>query len=106
MDTIDLHRLKAVVTRLLDEAIADHGSAEFILDENSYWRFDFVQQFDMSSKPIPEEVGSLHDDWELTHRLADAPTTVGSYSLTEVAPLLAYIGNKLAQRRRERLDRG
>jgi hypothetical protein len=59
----------------------------------------------MSSQPIPEEVGSLHDDWEMTHWLADEPTRVGSYSLTEVAPLLAYIGNKLARRRGQQQDK-
>jgi hypothetical protein len=100
MDIVDLHRLKAVVTRLLDEAITDHSSAEFKLDENFYWTVDPVKQFDMSSTPIAEHVGSLHDDWEMTHWMADEPTRVGSYSLTEVAPLLAYVGNKLAQRRR------
>jgi hypothetical protein len=101
MHTVDLYRLKAVVTRLLDEAIRDHGSAEFKLDDNFYWTFDPVKQFDMSSKPIAEEVGSLHDDWKMTHWLADEPARVSSLSLTEVAPLLAYIGNKLAQRREQ-----
>jgi hypothetical protein len=93
---LDLHRLKAVVTRLLDEAIAEHGSANFELQENLYWQIAFAKQFDMSSPPIPDEVGSLHDDWEMTHWLADEPTKVGAFALTEVASLLAYVGNKLA----------
>lgn len=98
MDTIDLHRLKAVVSRLIDEAIAEHGSAHFKLSDNFYWEIAFPKQFDMSSTPMPDEVGSLHDDWEMTHWLADEPTKVSAYSLTEVAPLIAYVGNKLAHR--------
>ena len=98
MRTVDLNRLKAVITRLLDEAIAEHGSVEFELDENLYWAVSFAKQFDMSSKPFADEVGSLHDDWKMSCWLTDEPTKVSPFSLTEVAPLLAYIGNKLARR--------
>lgn len=96
MQVLDLYRLKAVVIRLLDEAIAEHGSAVFELSENFYLQLAFAKQFDMSSNPIPDEVGSLHDDWEMTHWLADETAKVNAFSLTEVAPLLAYVGNKLA----------
>ena len=98
MEVLDLHRLKAVVARLLDEAIAENGSAEFELSENFYWQLAFTKQFDMSSSPVADEVGSLHDDWEMTHALGEEPTKVSAFSLTEVAPLLAYVGNKLAAR--------
>ena len=98
MQALDLRRLKAVVTRLLDEAITEHGSAEFELSENLYWQITFAKQFDMSSAPIANEVGSLHDDWEMTRWLADEPTKVSALALTEVAPLLAYVGIKLAHR--------
>jgi len=43
----------------------------------------------------------LRDDWELFHWLADAPPDMelSTYSLTEVAQLLWYIGYRLADRR-------
>jgi hypothetical protein len=104
MHTVDLHRLKAVVTRLLDEAMAECGSEVFELDDDLYWTLAFAEQFDMRSKPIADEVGSLHDDWEMTCWLADEPTKVSSFSLTEVAPLLAYIGNKLARSRDQQVS--
>ena len=95
MRTLDLHRLKAVVARLLDEAIVEHGSSEFEFKENFYWHLSAEKQFDMSSRPVPDEVGSLHDDWELVQGLADESAKVAVFSLTEVAPLLAYVGNTL-----------
>ena len=97
-NTIDLIRLKAVVERLLDEAIEENGSAQFELSDNLYWQIAFAKQFDMSSTPVPDEVGSLRDDWEFTHGIPDVPTKVSARSLTEVSPILAYIGHKLAAR--------
>jgi hypothetical protein len=97
MATLDLHRLKTVVSRLLDEAIAENGSHQFTLDHNFYWTLDCSQEFNLDSPPTASLVGSLHDDWELTRELADSKERVTTYSLTEVAPPLAYIGNKQAK---------
>lgn len=87
--------------RLLDEAIAEHGSEHFDLDHDFYWKFSFPKEFDLTAIPdSPEEVGSLHADWEMTHWIPDEPSRVGAYALTEVAPLLDYVGNRLARRDR------
>ena len=96
-DHIDLERLKAVVERLLDGAIKRNGSKDFKLDHNFYWELDFEDQFNVSSKPAaPESVGSLVDDWEMTRDIAEWPSEqeVAVFSLTEIAPLLLYIGHQ------------
>jgi hypothetical protein len=97
-EDIDLERLKAVIARLLDEAIRKNGSNTFQLEHNFYWVLDFDNKLDMTSKPAEINVGSLLDDWQMTHWLADEPTEVGTYALTEVAQLLWYIGYRLGQR--------
>ena len=72
MATLDLQRLKAVVSRLLDEAITENGSHQFTLEHNFYWTLDCSQEFNLDSPPTTSLVGSLHDDWELTRELADS----------------------------------
>lgn len=98
MNTLDLERLKAVVVRLLDEAIAELGSATVPLDDNHYWQLGPEKRFDLTATPKADEVGSLWDDWQMTKDIAEEPTQMSAYSLTEVAPLLDYVGNLIAAR--------
>jgi hypothetical protein len=91
--TVDLERLKAVVCRLVDELALQIGGNEFKLPEDDfYWKIDPQVQRNMSVAPLVMHVGRLRDDWDLTKRLADAPDRIGAYPLTEVAELLAFLG--------------
>jgi hypothetical protein len=48
-EDLDLERLKAVIVRLLDEAIKRNGSSLFKLEHNFYWILDFDKKLDTSS---------------------------------------------------------
>ena len=43
------------------------------------------------------DVGNLADDWEFVSRLLREENQPVAYQLTELAPLLAYIGEALAK---------
>ncbi|HEY0144751.1 MAG TPA: hypothetical protein VGB93_01070 [Methylovirgula sp.] len=99
---IELQRLKAVVCRLMHELARQTGSDTFPLpDEDFYWKIPFEEQIieNGQTKPSDFHVGRLRDDWELTQGIADYPIDqiLSPYSLTEVAPLLEYMGNSVTK---------
>ncbi len=46
--------------------------------------------------PAQLDVGSLVDDWGFVSSLLEPDASPVAYQLTELAPLLAYVGEKLA----------
>ena len=66
------------------------------MKENFYWNIPAVHRYDMSSSPKELDVGSLVDDWEFVSGLVSKNDEPVVYQLTEVAPLLNYIGEALA----------
>lgn len=96
---IDLHRLKAVACRLIDELATEIGSSSFRLPENDfYWQIDFAAKMNIATAPTDFTIGRLRDDWEMTCTLCDEPTNVSAYSLTELAELLSYMGERVVQK--------
>ena len=56
----------------------------------------------MEIDPGELEVGDLADDWEFVSRLLQEENQPVAYQLTELAPLLAYLGEVLARDLSER----
>ena len=50
----------------------------------------------MGADPGELEVGNLADDWEFVSSLSQANAPPVAFQLTELAPLLAYVGEALA----------
>jgi hypothetical protein len=99
---IDLQQLKAVICRLIDELARQTGSESFQLPENDFY-WEIPAEFKLikdSEQPSASHVGRLRDDWEMIHWIADQPMDqiMTPYSLTEVAPLLDYMGFSVVRR--------
>lgn len=94
---VDLQRLKAVICRLIDELASQTGSESFQLPETDfYWTIPAEMKLvGEGQQPSTLHVGRLRDDWEMILTIADQPMNqvMTPYSLTEVAPLLDYMGN-------------
>ena len=99
---VDLQRLKAAICRLIDELASHSGSESFQLPEaDFYWTIPAAMKLvGDGQQPSTFHVGRLRDDWEMIQSIADEPTdqVTTPYSLTEVAPLLDYIGNSVLHR--------
>ena len=93
---IDLLELRSVTLRLLDHLIETRGVACVALDENFYWSVPSDVVFRTETMPAQLDVGSLADDWEFVSALLKPDVSPVAYQLTELAPLLAYIGEKLS----------
>jgi hypothetical protein len=96
---VDLRRLKAVVCRLIDEFASQTRSEAFRLpDADYYWTIPAeLKLVGDGQQPSTLHVGRLRDDWEMIQSIADRPMDqiMTPYSLTEVAPLLDYMGNSV-----------
>lgn len=99
MSEIDVSKLKEVVNLLLDHII-EMGVDKVSLEEQFYWKVSDSEKYEMTSKPANLVVGDLFDDLEFVENVLRDRGHVVSYTLTEVAPILAYLGevasNKLS----------
>jgi hypothetical protein len=100
---VDLQQLKAVICRLIDELARRTGSESFQLPEHDFY-WEIPPELKLigrdSDQPSASHVGRLRDDWEFVQKIADQPMDqmVTPYSLTEVAPLLDYMGFSVVRR--------
>ena len=94
---VDLVALKRVVNRLLDHFIETRGIRAVTLDDRYYWEVPAPERYRIEVDPGELDVGDLADDWELVARLLQADNQPVAYQLTELAPLLAYLGEVLAR---------
>ena len=62
------------------------------LKHDYYWDVPNDQIYDMGRNTFNLDVGSLVDDWDFVSNLLDKETDPVIIQLTEVAPLLRYIG--------------
>lgn len=92
---IDLVQLREIVNRLLDHAIETRGVKRCELKDNYYWSVPESSLYDVDNKPPQLEVGSLIDDWKFVLSVLDKDKSPVAYQLTEVAPLLQYVGKVL-----------
>jgi hypothetical protein len=93
---IDLVKLRAVVNRLLDHIIETRGVRTVALDSQYYWEVPAAARYEIEADPGKLDVGNLADDWEFVSMLLRADHSPVAYQLTELAPLLEYVGQALA----------
>jgi hypothetical protein len=94
---VDLLELRRVVNRLLDHLIETRGVRAVPLDDRYYWEVPAPDRYRMDVDPAALEVGDLTEDWEFVSRLLQEEDAPVAYQLTELAPLLAYLGEVLAR---------
>jgi hypothetical protein len=94
---VDLLELRRVVNRLLDHLIETRGVRAVALHDRYYWEVPAPDRYKMEVDPGALEVGDLADDWEFVSRLLQEANAPVAYQLTELAPLLAYLGEVLAR---------
>jgi len=96
MTEIKIKQLREIVNKLLNHIENDLGIEKIVLDKNFYWDMDSKQRYDVETTPTLN-MGSLHDDWEFVSSLLEKDSDPVSLSLTELAPLLRYLGEKIGQ---------
>jgi hypothetical protein len=94
---VDLIELKKVVNRLLDHVIETRGVRAVTLGDRYYWEVPAPDRYRGEVDPGELDVGDLADDWEFVSRLLHEENQPVAYQLTELAPLLAYLGEVLAR---------
>jgi hypothetical protein len=96
MIEIQIDQLQEIANKLFDHIKNDLGINKIVLDKNFYWDMDSGQLYDIETAP-KLNMGSLHDDWEFVSDLLDKDSDPVSLSLTELAPLLRFLGEKIGQ---------
>ncbi len=93
---IDLVKLKAILDRLLEHVIETRGVRTVALDKCYYWEVPAAARYELEAEPGALDVGNLADDWELLSALLRDGEQPVAFQLTELAPLLDYVGRVLA----------
>lgn len=96
MTEIRIDQLQEIANKLFDHIKNDLGINKIVLDKNFYWDMDSGQLYDIEMPP-KLNMGSLHDDWEFVSSILEKDSAPVSLSLTELAPLLRYLGEKIGQ---------
>jgi hypothetical protein len=94
---IDLVKLRQVVDRLFDHVIETRGVRRVALEDQYYWEVPAPVRYRTEVDPGELDVGNLADDWEFVSGLLRDENPPVAYQLTELAPLLAYVGEALAK---------
>lgn len=95
MTEIKIADIKEVVNRLLDHIAKTRGVETVEIDNPFYWNIPATEIYDVTRYVAELDIGSLDDDWEFVSGLLDPSGIPVTYQLTEVAPLLRYIGETL-----------
>lgn len=93
-----LINLKAATNRVLDHIIERCGVETVEIETSFYWDIDPKSRYNMNEDPDRLDVGSLEDDWNFSSSLLSEETQPLANQLTELAPLLLYVGEVLGQR--------
>ena len=97
---IDIAKLQQAVNRLFDD-ILKAGVREVTIEQPLYWTV--INPRSLHEQPSELGVGDLRDDLEFTLGVLDDDADPVALTLTEAAPLLAYVGevvsSQLAGRR-------
>lgn len=96
-DSIDLNQLQKITDKLFDHIIRTRGIESVKLDSNYYWEIDQESLYDVDSQPTDLTIGSLKDNLGFLSSLLEEESLPVAYQLTELAPLLAYVGHTLAK---------
>ena len=96
MIEIEVQQLQQIAYRLLVHIIQNGGIRTVTLEKDFYWDIPLDQLYDVETTP-ELVMGSLNDDWEFVSDLQAKDSDPVSVSLTELAPLLRYLGGKIGQ---------
>ena len=92
---VSLLEVKEVCDRLFDHITKTRGVEVCELEADFYWSIPAEARYS-SEEPGEPDVGSLFTDWEMISALLEDDAIPVAYMLTELAPLIAYLGEKLA----------
>jgi hypothetical protein len=93
---IDLLDLKRVIDVLFEHLVKQRAVTMVELDQNFFWEVPEEAAYLLDAPP-QLDVGSLDDNWEFLSKLLVEGSSPVAYQLTELAPLLRAIGEKLAR---------
>lgn len=94
---IDLLKLKDVMNLLLDHIVVTRGVQSFEIEQANYWNIPTEEIYDATHQPSALDIGSLIDDWEFLLSLLDKENEPVTYQLTQLAPLIRYLGETLGK---------
>jgi hypothetical protein len=95
---IDLVEFKKIIDRLFHHIIVTRDTKSCEINASNYWNIPSPDVYSGDKDPTNLDIGSLEDDWEFLSRLLDENNQPVAYQLTEVAPLLRYIGETLGEK--------
>lgn len=97
MRVLDVRKLKESIDVIFDHII-DSGIDQIIIENQYYWQVEESQEYDFQNEPEGYAVGDLFDDLATVDRVLMNKESAVSYTLTELAPIVAYVG-KVAGRK-------
>ena len=92
---IDLRDLRTIVLRLLDHVIETRGVDRIDVEHNFFWEVPTSSVYTTTQPPDQLDVGSISDNWEFLSMLLKDDALPVAYQLTELAPLLRAVGERL-----------
>lgn len=93
---IDIAELKQVIDRLFDHITETRGVKSCEFDKDNYWNIPSQEVYEIDD-PKELDIGSLSDDWEFLSKLLQPESQPVAYQLTQLAPLLRYLGERLGE---------
>ncbi|WP_158884385.1 hypothetical protein [Rhodanobacter sp. L36] len=90
--TIELAMLRRAVDALFDHVMIARGINEVVIDQPMYWSILPHDSRKMDEPPSELGVGNLNDDLDFVPSVLKTGASPVSLTLTEVAPLLTYVG--------------
>lgn len=91
---IDLSELKQTIDRLFNHIMDTRGVKFFEFEKENYWNIPSRDVYEFE-EPKELDIGNLSDDWEFLSKLLQSENQPVAYQLTQVAPLLRYIGERI-----------
>ncbi len=92
MKEIDLTELQRITNHILDHLIKEKGVRSVPLTRDLYWSVPTESLYSPEKPQVELDIGSLYDDWELLKTGGADPSEVVPFQLTELAPLLRFVG--------------
>lgn len=93
---INLVELKQVVDRLFEHIIETRRVTSCEFEKDNYWDIPSEEIYEIND-PKHFNIGSLSDDWEFLSKLLEPENQPIAYQLTELAPILRYLGEYLGK---------
>lgn len=97
MRVVDILKLKESIDILFGHLI-DSGINSLSLDTQYYWEVEERLQYDIINEPKGYVVGDFFQDLDVLEGVLKEGENVVAYSLTELAPLIAYVGRTASRK--------